>query len=352
MAKLKIYGGADSSKLKYNTFQVPVYKNKPKYGKLKNFLVNQIEGYRDWLTCDENSINALLVENKEVMIDTQKCIGCLLCLASQREVHELALRPLEAIEEILPNASETKKWVSVGIFHGTFVKFPTFAEPRYLLKSFQDFTKTNETKHIALWGTAILRFLSSSANARIGKEIEVMQTESPRDGRLDICLFNNGTLFAVECKTDLESLLAEDRYRVQIPLYEIELQKIIKEYAAKEKQMINAQVFLLIGGRETDLLPPGHPQNTAKVGQKSEKFYRTIMEKRIRFVSADSLWAATVYSLVKEKRLCMDALLSHLLEDPNFIGLCSAGKILRTASGMALVKIEKKVIESFEQPFF
>jgi hypothetical protein len=87
-------------------------------------------------------------------------------------------------------------------------------------------------------------------------------------------------------------------------------------------------VFLLIGGNETDLYPPDHPDcTTGQSGQLSKTFYEVLQEYRIRFVSANSLWSILAYSTMKNKRLSCSKILTSLFSDSSTVGLLSGGKI-------------------------
>src|SRR3989344_4074892 len=183
-----------------------------------------------------------------------------------------------------------KKIFLYSIFSGRIISLPHFniVEPdieKY--ERLEEFTKRDEVNNIALWVLAAIKYLSSSSDLLIGKELEIIQSENPRDGRLDDVAIKEKTVLIFETKTDLRSALAENRFLYQIPNYTKECLKLMNEY----RKGGVTHVLLGIGGEETDLFPPGHPDcTTGNVGDMSKIFYDKILEKNIRFISANALW--------------------------------------------------------------
>ena len=219
------------------------------------------------------------------------------------------------------------------------------------INSFDQYTAENEVEHIALWVTIMLQFLASDNNAQIGKEIQIANPISPRDNRLDTCCLSYDRVLVGETKTSLDSLLQENRYRTQIPSYQDVIEKQIQEHNALYGQHKEAMILLIIGARETDLLPFGHPHCTSLVGDRSFRFYSDIIKYNIRFISAHLIWAMAVYSLITRKRLCWDLLFPHVFSDQNVLGILSGGQVITRDKQIALEDIPSRVLNLAVQDF-
>lgn len=349
MNNVIIHKNKEKTKLPYYSFiKIPQYKNIPKYSKFKNFLEGNIENERSWPSCDNQDIGALEVDNETVSINLNKCIGCLMCFSSHKNLTNLEEDPKIILSKIFPNEIITII-KSKQIFNGKILNFPYF--PNRKTNSFKDYTSIKETTHISLWSCSVLNFLSSNPHSKIGKEIEIIKMDNPRDGRLDVCIDNGNDVFVGETKVGLDSLLNENRYRVQIPSYTKECQKFIEEFNKifKTKKVLN--LFLIIGGKETDLLPPNHPDCSSRTGNKSKRFYKDLIKFNIKFISADAILLMMLYSLYYKKRLCWDLFFNALFDD-NVIGLLTAGLVYKQKNGeFEIRKIPYDIINSSEQVF-
>jgi len=217
-------------------------------------------------------------------------------------------------------------------FQGRFNPVPTFKNiddgfNKHL--KFEDFTSKDEVRNISLWGLSCLKNLSFDTSVRLGKELEIIQSENPRDGRLDVVGFAKKELLVLEAKTSLFSLLSEGRFKYQIPSYKNECLKIIKGHNRVNEDEINLSIFLFIGGEETDLYPPNHPDcTTGQVGNISKIFYDQLTKYEIKFVSANALWAMASMADILGLRLNWYDLLPELFGEDNTIGLLSGGKVI------------------------
>lgn len=110
-------------------------------------------------------------------------------------------------------------------------------------------------------------------------------------------------------------------------------------------------IFLIIGGRETDLLPSDHAYCSSNVGNKSERFYRDLTKFGIKFISANAILTMILFSLYNKKRLCWDILLNSLLKEENFIGLVSGGMIIKKQDRIILKEISRSLINFAERAF-
>lgn len=329
----------------YTAISIPQYENIPKYTKFRNFLENKFDDIRLWPSCDNEDVGALEVEPKTVSINTKKCMGCLMCFSTEKHLKNLEETPKKILSQIYGADFISK--INSNIFGGHLIDLPYFKNRK--TNSFEDFTSIKETTHISLWASSVLNFLASNKNSRVGKEIEIMKMDNPRDGRLDVCLDNQNYVLVCECKVDLNSLLKENRFRIQIPSYMKECSRFLNEYNQKHKSDKKLMTFLIIGGKETDLLPPQHPHCSSKVGNKAERFYRDLIKFDINFISANSILVMMLYSLYNKKRLCWDILLKSILKDKNFIGLVSGGMIVKYNEEIKLKDIPKQIINSAEK---
>ena len=219
--------------------------------------------------------------------------------------------------------------ITTLIFTGRIVLLPYFKiiDPEFeKYQRFEEFTKENEVNNIALWVLAGFKYLSRASNLSLGKELEILQSENPRDGRLDVVALKAGTIVIVETKTDLRSALAEKRFLYQVPNYDKECQVLMGQYRKESTTL----VLLGIGGEETDLFPPNHPDCTSgSVGQISKIFYDKISEKNIRFVSANALWCLVAYQYLTNKKIDLIDLLISIFSNKEVVGFLSGGIVIK-----------------------
>ena len=336
---------------KFNTVEIPTYSNQPKFTKFKNFLENNTLSNSHRLTCNNITLNALFIKEESLYIDRDKCIGCLLCFSSQKKWGISHQRTLDILKKIIPNFDTMSRLInSSDIFNKNIIDLPIYLGNRKI-RSFSEFTSHHETLHISLWGCSVLNFLSSNDTSRIGKEIEILKSNNPRDGRLDICVISGNKIIICESKTNFDYLINENNYRLQVPSYNNECRKLIDEHNAKNKCSKVFQIYLLIGGEETDLLPPDHPMCTSIVGKKAKRFYADIIKHNIKFISANALWLMMLRSMVLGKKVCWDLLLDQIFQT-NTIGLLTSG-IIETDGGRKFIikSIPPKVLASAEISF-
>ncbi len=229
---------------RYTFIKIPQYKNTPKNTKFNNFLENNVEMERIWPACNTEDIGALEINELNVEINLKKCIGCMACLSTVKNLDNLFQNKGKILSQIYPS-SIISKLNKRDFFKGKLFEFPFFSNRKII--SFSQFTSRKETTHISLWASTVINFLCSSQDSRIGKEIEIMKMSDPRDGRLDVCIVSDNLVLVGESKVDLDSLLVENRYRLQIPSYKQECQKFIDEYNSKHHKDKKLLIFLIIG---------------------------------------------------------------------------------------------------------
>lgn len=276
--------------------------NIPKSGKLKN---NPTAGA---------SAYCAAIDYKTLIVDHDACFSCMFCVLKDN-------RSLNSYMESGYLKSELDK-IEGNLFNGSIVEtivpnMPLVAE----FESFESFTGINETKHISPWAAGILEE-TSSKDVRIGLEVPVPNPAFDRPGRLDVCAITEDTLLMFEAKISLEDALSDERFISQFDKYK----SIIDEAVFDKKIPYN--LILLIGGKETDLLYPGHPACTSTVGNVSERFYKYLLEYNIRFMSANSLWLLAIGFLRNKEKYSWDKFLSEVFSDKDCVGLITAGKII------------------------
>lgn len=351
---VRIYEGNTNGEglFPFSAVKIPQYSNRPAYSKFKNFLLGKVEKYERRLTCNK-AINALVANDNSLRIDTDRCIACLACLCSCRNPFKLLYSDIiDVMNGIIPTFEQLRESsYTNNLFSGDLKQMPQKETLSLRINSFNQYTAENEVDHIALWVTIMLQFLASDSNAWIGKEIQIANPISPRDNRLDTCCLSHDRILVGETKTSLDSLLQENRYRVQIPSYQAVIEKLVQEHNALYSQHKEVMVLLIIGARETDLLPFSHPHCTSLVGDRSLRFYNDIGNYKIRFISANLIWTMALYSLIMRKKLCWDLFFSQIFADPNVLGILSGGQVVIQGKQIALESIPPRVLNLAVQDF-
>lgn len=351
---IQIYKGDTNDKglFPFSAIKIPQYSNRPAYSKFKNFLLGKVEKYEFRLTCNR-TIDALAANDNGLSIDTDRCIACLACLCSHRNPFQLLHSDIiDIMNAIIPTFEKLRQsCYTNNLFSGDLKQMPQKEGLSLRINSFDQYTAENEVDHIALWVTIMLQFLASDNNALIGKEIQIANPISPRDNRLDTCCLSYDRILVGETKTSMDSLLQENRYRTQIPSYQAVIEKQVQEHNALYGQHKEAMVLLIIGARETDLLPFGHPHCTSLVGDRSLRFYDDISNYGIRFISANLIWTMALYSLIMRKRLCWDIFFPQIFADPNVLGILSGGQVVIQDKQIALESIHPRVLNLAVQDF-
>jgi hypothetical protein len=208
-------------------------------------------------------------------------------------------------------------------------------------RRFEDFTSKDEVNNLSLWTLACIKHLSNDNDSQFGKELHIPLPDNPRDARLDVVSRDGDQILIFESKVNLFSALSEGRFKSQIPNYYSECKRITKEFNLKDHKNYNINIFLLIGGEETDLYPSDHPDcTTGQSGEISNTFYDILQEYKIKFVSANSLWALLAYSTIKKKRLRWSEILTSLFADSSTIGLLSGGKVTLKEGSISVEKFD------------
>lgn len=298
---------------------------------LQDFLQNKSSGRRTFSIIPQ--IGCISIKESRLIIDKTKCIKCLFCITECPNIiidENFDFLPVENKESRTKNKFITD--YAYKIFRGSLVTIPTIGslniERRF--NSLREFTEIDETQHISIWAARLLHYLSDDKTARLGLEVGMLIEEKDRGGRMDICMLSNDkNLFIIEAKVTFEKMMQEGRYVDQILSYRKEANETLKNLNLSD---YNQYIFLLIDGKESDLLYPSHQDCTSNIGNQSEHFYEILNRYNIFFLSSQALWSLALKKMfVDEKAYYLEKVFDRIYREENH-GLLSAG-IVSSAGG-------------------
>lgn len=300
-----------------------------KYSYLKDFVqdIRQRGGEkRHNIAVDINCIAPK--EAKGFDINNTHCINCMFCLfgcVGNRVCINNQLQPKEFCHEY--NSMELNalhEEIVSKIFRGNFINIlqVEFSHLQVKYKSFDDFTKVNETKNISVWTANAMKFLSSSLEPRVALEVGLQIQERNRGGRLDVSLYNirDKYIFVAETKVGFREMMSDMRFESQLIAYETELQTC-KEYDSRLKLC----KFLVIGGHESELLPYSSPFCTSD-NNRSRQFYDILRNRHFFFFSANALLAFGLMKIFVSEKFCLENIYK-IITNPNYVGMLSSGLV-------------------------
>lgn len=310
-----------------------------KYSYLPDFLVNSPRDRSIKSFSVPILVDCLKLEDDTYKIDDYKCFNCMFCAfgcIGNKVLINSNLHPTDMCAEITrETVNKMREELFPKLFNGEFISLPPVSTShiRVKYKSFEEFTSTNETKHIAVWGANAMKFLSTSLEPRVALEVGVDIQNRDRAGRLDISLLNTNDnyLFVAETKVSFEAMMAESRYEAQLLGYESVLEKSCNESIRRCK-------FLLIGGKESDLLPSNNLSSTG--GIKSDLFYDVLRERGFFFISANALLVLGLMKMYVSNSIYNLENFYQLITNPEFVGLLSAGVVHRNGAIIPLSKLD------------
>lgn len=259
----------------------------------------------------------------------ESCINCMYCLfgcIGNRILISNDIRPVEMCVDITKEElTRLKEELLPKLFKGNFIdlKSVPYSSLRVKYKNFDSFTAVDETKNIAVWGANTMKYLSTSLEPRLALEVGVDIQTRDRGGRLDISLLNTieNKVFIAETKVSFEKMINEGRYESQMLAYD-------KVLAKECPNNTTYSLFLMIGDKESDLLPPNHNKNTADKN-KSLLFYNTVKQHNLFFVSANSFLALGLLKMFVSCNKYNLEMIEKLVHSPKYIGMLSSGVITR-----------------------
>lgn len=256
------------------------------------------------------------------------CINCMFCVfgcVGNRILLSNRFHPKKFCYDITADELSELEQTASKLFKGTFIQLPKvpISQLSVKYKSFESFTAVDETKNIAVWTANAMKFLSLSLEPRLSLEVGLRIYQRDRGGRLDVTLLNTRDkfLFVAETKVDFNHMMAEGRYESQMIAYETELEQV--------NNIIKRAKFLVIGGRECDLLPSTIQGSTS--GPRADLFYRVLRKQKLFFFSANALLALGLQKLyISINDYSLESLFPIINSD-KFVGLLSSGVV--TAGG-------------------
>lgn len=330
MGKFCLYADnlPDAPCITFNTF---------KYSYINDFF-NDNRGNKKKFSVPVN-IECIKKCNDKVGVVNERCINCMYCLfgcIGNRILISTEIHPTEMCVDVTREEIESLKNTFLPtLFKGTFIKLNSvpYSSIKVRYKNFDSFTSVDETKNIAVWAANAMKYLSNSLEPRLSLEVGVNIVTRDRGGRLDISLLNTleKKAFIAETKVSFKKMIDEGRYESQMLAYHNELEK-----ECPNDTTFN--LFLLIGDKESDLLPPEHPCNTADKN-KSRLFYDTLKKRGIFFVSANSLLALGLMKLFVSCEQYNLEMLEKLIQSKKYLGLLSSGIVTKDFDIISLEEV-------------
>lgn len=265
-------------------------------------------------------------ERARFVVKDEICINCLFCVfgcIGNKILISKKYHPLEFCYDITQDELEGLSVEVSKLFKGDFIRLPKVPLSQLAIKykSFEDFTSVKETENIAVWTANAMKFLSSSMEPRVALEVGLQIIQRDRGGRLDVTLLNvkDKYLFVAETKVDFAHMMGEGRYESQMVAYETELRQV--------SDNIKRAKFLVIGGKESDLLPPRFLGSTS--GPRGKLFYDVLREHGLFFFSANALLALGLMKLYISIKSYSLENLYKIMVDKNCVGILSSGVITK-----------------------
>lgn len=259
-------------------------------------------------------------------VKDELCVNCLFCVfgcIGNKILISKKYHPLEFCYDITQEELEELSFEVSKLFKGEFIRLPKvpLSQINVKYKSFEDFTSIKETENIAVWTANAMKFLSSSMEPRVALEVGLQIKQRDRGGRLDVTLLNikDNYLFVAETKVDFTHMMAEGRYESQMVAYETELSQV--------SQNVKRAKFLVVGGKESDLLPTNLAGSTA--GPKGKLFYNVLREHNLFFISANALLALGLMKLYVSIKSYTLEHLYKIMVDNRYAGILSSGVITK-----------------------
>lgn len=305
-----------------------------KYSYLKDFL----EDTRHKKNIESRSVPLRIEclvrqENSEhkFRIFDERCINCMFCImgcTGNRILMSSKIHPMEFCYDLdSAELMALRETFIEKLMNGEFINLLPVKlgqlNPKY--RRFEDFTEVDETKNIAVWTANAMRYLSTSLEPRLALEVGVQISKRDRGGRLDVSLLNlkDHFLFVAETKVSFEKMMQEGRYESQLLGYETELRAV--DYYNYQRAK-----FLVVGGRESDLLHPSQQYSTS--GPRGELFYGVLKKHNFFFFSANALLALGLKKLfISIDKYSLETIFPQITSG-EYVGMLSCGFILRDGS--------------------
>ena len=303
-----------------------------RYRSLPDFISNKSTGNASFSIAGSGNLDCMSILDAPIQAKPQasKCVNCMYCVFgcpgnkfTVSETYEISshCNDSPAVSDWGPLNDRVKNSFSGSLLDENEFQSVSFFNPLGRYQGFEDFTAVDETMNIAVWLGNTIKFLLGK-NSRVSLEIPIDIPGADRDGRLDVSGIIENYLITCETKTTFKDLMADKRFVEQMSGYE----KKLKDET--NGTSIRFQQFLVIGGAETDLLPPGDPHSTSRFGNDSEIFYGLLKDHNIRFISAKAFLLLGLKALVSPVGFNLENELIELFPN-NSLGLVTSGPVIQ-----------------------
>lgn len=301
-----------------------------RYKSLPAFINNDSFGTASFTIAGRSNLECMNILGDPIraLPNSSKCINCMFCVFGCPG-HKFTVSETYEISSHCNDSVEQSNWGPLPgkierAFHGSLLieddfRNASFFNPLSRYQNFEDFTSIDETRNIAVWLGNTIKFLLG-VNSRVSLEIPIDIPGANRDGRLDVSGIASDFLITCETKTSFKDLMSDKRFVEQMSGYDKKLNEETSPKGIRYKQ------YLVVGGAETDLLPPGDPRNTTILGNDANHFYRLLKEHKIQFISAKAFLLLGMKALLEKETFQLEAELNRLLPE-DAVGLLTCGSI-------------------------
>jgi ferredoxin len=301
-----------------------------RYKSLPAFINHQPAGNASFTITGNGNIECMDIVGPPIQAQprTTKCINCMFCVFgcpgskfSVSETYEISshCNDNSGDSDWGPLPEKVSKAFKGNLLADGDFQSANFFNPLGRYQGFEDFTSVDETKNIAVWLGNTVKYLLGP-KSRVSLEIPIDIPGADRDGRLDVTGLKDDYLIACETKTSFRDLMSDKRFVEQMAGYD---KKLLEETDSKG---IRYKQYLVIGGPETDLLPPEDPRSTSILGNESALFYKLLKNHSIQFISAKVFLLLGMKALLQSEPFDLEAELENLLGSNN-AGLLTSGAI-------------------------
>jgi hypothetical protein len=301
-----------------------------KYKSIAKFLDNESSGQASFSVADSKNLDCLEIMESplQLKVKNSKCVSCLFCVFGCPGHKFKVTDSLELLTEC-NDSIDSSDWgpffnLNEKVFRGKLIREDelqnaSFFNPLGRYQSFEDFTGIDETKNISIWLANTLKFLLGQ-NSRVGLEIPISTKGTERDGRLDVVGIDKNLFISCEAKISFADLIVDKRFIDQMNSYDVTIRNECKQRGIDFKQ------YLVIGGNESDLLPPGNPESSTFFEKDLLNFYKQLKLHNITFISAKSLLMLGVRRLISPKDFDFQREISGLIKETD-LGLLTSGAV-------------------------
>jgi ferredoxin len=301
-----------------------------RYKSLPAFINNESSGNMSFTIAGSGNLECMDILGDPIQArpNAAKCVNCMFCVFgcpghkfTVSETYEISSHCNDSVgtSDWGPLPEKLKKAFIGSLLGEEDFQSTSFFNPLGRYQGFDEFTSVDETKNIAVWLGNTIKFLLGTTS-RVSLEIPIDIPTANRDGRLDVSGIISDFLISCETKTSFKDLMSDKRFVEQMSGYDKKLLDETKQKGIRYKQ------YLVVGGSETDLLPPGDPRSTKTLGNDSELFYRLLKEHKIQFISAKAFLLLGMKALLNPQDFNLESELNELLAG-NTAGLLTCGPI-------------------------